>query len=1194
MYLKKIEIQGFKSFANKTVMEFRDGITGIVGPNGSGKSNVSDAVRWVLGEMSARQLRGGNMQDVIFAGTAMRKQQGFAYVALTLDNGDHSLAVDFDEVKVSRRLYRSGESEYMINDSICRLKDIAELFYDTGIGKEGYSIIGQGQIDQILSSKPEDRRELFDEAAGITKFKRSKAQTQKKLDAEHANLIRITDILSELEKQIGPLEKQSESAREYFRLRELQRRYELNYFLLQSDELTVQLSELDGRMSLTQGDLNDANAEAADFKSKYESIETEASALDARIASCREEIAASDLETGDLKGRINVLSEQINTEHVNTEHITRRLETIAEESADKDRSLTDYRMQLEELTAHAEDKKSGSAESETRLRETEQLIAELEKTQSETNARWRAVINERGEEVANGRKLDAQLEQLQIRSSEIAGRILKSETDAGSLHSQYEEEKAHAESLKQQLEELSDKSRKAQSDCEIADQKLKSASDALDEVRNRYQSVKSRLDALKNIAERYEGYGSATRKVMELKKRGVHGALADLISTDKKYETAIETALGGRIQNVVTDTQETARDIIEYLKTNKLGRVTFLPLSAVRSKKKTDFAGADAEPGVIGTAASLVKCSREYDELAESLLGYILVADDADHAIAISKKYHHSYHIVTLDGEYLAPGGAISGGAFKNASNLLGRRREIEELEKEAVTRLSDMEEAAHELDEARNELSGCARILEECRKREQEIYLESGTCKVTLETLKTRIDEYSGSAETMNAEMQTVSGQIEQTREEKKAGDERIAGIDAEKEKLDDELVELDTKLEEARTQQQTISETISQLHEGMAENAQKLIAVQDNISRLETELRELAEEKETLTADETEAQRHIEQIQDEIKKNQEKIASNESRAGELQKKLQEAVDSHSAAVSRQKLYFEKRDALSERISALDKDLFRMQSRREKLEEQLDSQVSYIWNEYELTAQTAQEYRDDELTDAAKVRKQAEEVKSEIRKLGDINPQAIEQYREVSERYELMKTQHSDITKAEAQLRDIIRELEEGMRRQFAEQFALIQKEFDRVFKDLFEGGETSLELEEPEEGEDILDAGIIINAQPPGKKLQNMLQLSGGEKALTAIALIFAIQSLHPSPFALLDEIEAALDESNVDRFAHYLHKLSGTTQFIVITHRRGTMTAADRLYGITMQEKGVSTLVSVNLIEDELNNDDTEKVF
>ncbi len=1185
MYLKKIEIQGFKSFANKTVMEFQNGITAIVGPNGSGKSNVSDAVRWVLGEMSAKQLCGGNMQDVIFAGTAMRKQQGFAYVALTLDNGDHSLAVDFDEVKVSRRLYRSGESEYMINDSICRLKDIAELFYDTGIGKEGYSIIGQGQIDQILSSKPEDRRELFDEAAGITKFKRSKLQTQKKLDAEHADLIRITDILSELEKQIGPLEKQSESAREYFRLRELQRRYELNYFLLQSDELTQQLSELDGNMSVTQSDLSDVNAEAAELKGKYESVEAEAAALDARIAGCRETIAASDLETGDLKGRINVLNEQINTEHVNTEHITRRLETIGEESADAARSLDDYRAQLERLTAHEQDKESGSQEYETRLEQTEQLIAQLEKKQSETNARWLAAVNDRGEEVANGRKLDALLEQLQIRSSEIAGRILKSETDAGSLHTQYEEETAHAESLKSQLQELEDKSRAAQSDCESADQRVKTASEALDEARSGYQSVKSRLDALKNIAERYEGYGSATRRVMELRRRGVHGALADLISTDKKYETAIETALGGRIQNVVTDTQETARDIIEYLKDNKLGRVTFLPLSAVRSKKKTDFAGADAEPGVIGTAASLVRCDKKYTELAESLLGYILVADDADHAIALSKKYHHSHHIVTLDGEYLAPGGAISGGAFKNASNLLGRRREIEELEKDAGARLSDMEEAAHRLEEARGELSGCAQILESCKKREQEIYLESGTCRVTIQTLQARIDEYSGSAETMNVEMQTVSGQIEQTRGQKKASDEKIAGIDSEKDRLDDELIELDAKLEEARGQRQEISDTIAQLREGMAENAQKLVAVRDNISRLETELSELTREKAALTADEAEAEQHIERIRSEIGQIQEQIAANESRAGELQAELQEATDSHSAAVTRQKQYFEQRDALSERIAALDKDLFRMQSRREKLEEQLDSQVSYIWNEYELTAQTAQEYRDEQLQDATKVKKQAEAVRSEIRKLGDINPQAIEQYREVSERYELMKTQHSDITKAEAQLRDIIKDLEDGMRRQFAAQFELIQKEFDRVFKDLFEGGETSLVLEEPEEGEDILDAGIIINAQPPGKKLQNMLQLSGGEKALTAIALIFAIQSLHPSPFALLDEIEAALDESNVNRFAHYLHRLSGTTQFIVITHRRGTMVAADRLYGITMQEKGVSTLVSVNLIEDEL---------
>ncbi len=626
MYLKKIEIQGFKSFANKTVMEFQDGITGIVGPNGSGKSNVSDAVRWVLGEMSAKQLRGGNMQDVIFSGTEMRKPQGFAYVALTLDNSDHCLPVDFDEVKVSRRLYRSGESEYMINDSICRLKDISTLFFDTGIGKDGYSIIGQGQIDQILSSKPDDRRELFDEAAGITKFKNRKLLTQKNLDAEHANLVRITDILSELEKQIGPLEKQSESAREYFRLRELQRKYDLNYFLLQSDALGGQLAELEGNINITQSDLEDAGTRAAQLKEKYESIENEVSALDKQVSECREAISAADLQTGDLKGQINVLVEQINTENVNTGHIKGRLEAIDAESSEAGSSLREYETQLEELTSCEQKSRSGFDESESDLTETNELIQELEKHQSETNARWLELVNARGEAVAESRRLDAMLEQLQIRTGEIAARILKSETDAESLHRQYEEEKAHSEQLETGLRELKDKSDSAQADCEIAQKAVKEASEKLEKARDGYQATKSRLDALKNIAERYEGYGSATRRVMEYRRKGVHGVVADLISTDKKYETAIETALGGRIQNIVTDTQETARDIIEYLKSNKLGRVTFLPLSAVRSARKTDFAGADREPGIIGTAASLVRCRDEYRTLADSLLGGVLVA----------------------------------------------------------------------------------------------------------------------------------------------------------------------------------------------------------------------------------------------------------------------------------------------------------------------------------------------------------------------------------------------------------------------------------------------------------------------------------------------------------------------------------------------------------------------------------------
>ncbi len=504
---------------------------------------------------------------------------------------------------------------------------------------------------------------------------------------------------------------------------------------------------------------------------------------------------------------------------------------------------------------------------------------------------------------------------------------------------------------------------------------------------------------------------------------------------------------------------------------------------------------------------------------------------------------------MTLDGEYLAPGGSISGGAFKNSSNLLGRRREIEELEKNAGAGLAAMDEAAGELERARSELSAYIDELESCRSQEQQMHLESSTCNVTLETLKARIEEYSGSAGSMNAEMQTVSEQTGQIKRQKEEAQERIAETDREKERLDDELVELDTKLEQARTRQQELNESISQLHAGIAENAQKLVSVRENIDRINIQLDTLSDERDRLVHDEAEAAEHIKSIQADMEETRRMITEGEQKTAELQIALEEALDRRTAMAGRQKQYFEQRD------------------------------------EYEMTAQTAADFRDGELSDAGSVRKQAESVKSEIRKLGDINPQAIEQYREVSERYELMKTQHADITKAEEQLKGIIKELDDGMRRQFTEQFGLIRREFDRIFKDLFGGGVTSLELEEPEEGEDILDAGIIISVQPPGKKLQNMMQLSGGEKALTAIALIFAIQSLHPSPFALLDEIEAALDESNVDRFAHYLHRLAGTTQFIVITHRRGTMVAADRLYGITMQEKGVSTLVSVNLIEDEL---------
>ena len=655
-----------------------------------------------------------------------------------------------------------------------------------------------------------------------------------------------------------------------------------------------------------------------------------------------------------------------------------------------------------------------------------------------------------------------------------------------------------------------------------------------------------------------------------------------MITTEKEYETAIETALGGSIQNVVTDSEETAKRLIEYLKKNRYGRATFLPLTSVKMKGGFNQDGILREPGVVGLAHQLVHTDSLYQELIRYLLGRVVVADNIDHAIALARKYQHSLRIVTLEGELLAPGGSMTGGAFKNSSNLLGRKREIEELEQACEKTQKASESLEKELDQAERTLAGIRKAAERTREEKEEASLGQNTVKMNIAQLESRRAEIRESAVDLVEEHRQLE---DQARELKKNYDTLLAdveGLEAKNSQVNRQIEGLQAELEQGRTGREERLKELSSIQLEMANYRQKAAFIQENIGRIREELEGLLQEKETISQGRGGSDLAIQQKLLEIHKMREEIAQAERQMGEFSTQIQEENRLKEEKGRSQKELFEKREAVTERISGLDKDLFRIQSQKEKLEEKLDSQVNYIWNEYGLTYSTAEKLRDPEFTSLSEVKKETEQLKSSIKGLGSVNVNAIEDYKEVSERYEFLKTQHQDLIQAEEALVKIIEELDVGMRRQFEEQFAKIRQEFDAVFKELFGGGRGNLELMEDE---DILEAGIQIISQPPGKKLQNMMQLSGGEKALTAIALLFAIQNLKPSPFCLLDEIEAALDDSNVDRFAGYLHKLTENTQFIVITHRRGTMVASDRLYGITMQEKGVSALVSVNLIEAEL---------
>lgn len=1187
MYLKKIEVQGFKSFANKTVFEFNDGVTGIVGPNGSGKSNVSDAVRWVLGEQSAKQLRGGNMQDVIFAGTQLRKPQGFAYVALTLDNSDHQIALDFDEVVVSRRLFRSGESEYMLNGSQCRLKDIHELFYDTGIGKDGYSIIGQGQIDKILSSKPEDRRELFDEAVGITKYKRRKMLTQKKLENEHQNLVRIADIIKELETRVGPLEKQSETAREYLRLRDELRKYDVNLFLRDNSSLSGEIREIDNNYEILTADLDSANEESDKLKEQYEDLEKLIEELDASITDTKDKIAEANIEVGDMNGKINVLNEQINTDKANAEHISNRLAVIETEIESRQQALNAYSEQEKEKNAAYEDAGKNQAEAEKALAETDAIIQNLEKTIEDSQSGVISALNERAQINANSEAMSATLEQLQLRKSEFAQKILKSKSDVATVQGQYDAESKKLEEINVQIDSIDEKGRRLLDEYEEAEAKVGKLSADLSESQGKVQSVGAKLESLRNIAERYEGYGNSVKRVMEQgeKTGGVHGVVADLIKVDKEYETAIETALGGKIQNVVTDDEATAKKLIGFLKEQKLGRATFLPLTAMNEREWNPGSVLD-EKGVVGLASKLVKADPVYGGMINHLLGKTIVLDSIDDAIALQKRHGYEYHVVTREGEYLAPGGSISGGAFKNNSNLLGRKREIEELTEALANAEQAVKDCEDKLASGRADLKNRMDEIQKTREEKQEVLLQKNTIETGMSAIRERLDEFTGSSVDMERELESIENQINKMTDQRTRWQDDITGLDSRQENLSELIVTSTADLESGRAEREILAENYSKAQVVTAGFEQQLEFIRENINRVTEEINGFTTEKESLSAGTVSSEEGIADKQKQIAELETQIETRKAGFDSLETLLRETLEKKDQKSGEQKKYFEKRDAISERINELDKDIFRLQNRREKCTEKLDGIISYMWNEYEITIETAEAYRDDDLGETAEMRRQVSGYKNDIKALGPVNVNAIEEYKEVSERYELMRTQHDDIVKAEEQLQNIINELDAGMRKQFEENFAKIQVEFDKVFRELFGGGVGKLELEMDEET-DLLDAGIRIIAQPPGKKLQNMMQLSGGEKSLTAICLLFAIQNLKPSPFALLDEIEASLDDSNVDRFAHYLKRLCKNTQFIVITHRRGTMICADRLYGITMQEKGVSTLVSVNLIEDKLDN-------
>ena len=1185
MYLKSIEVHGFKSFANKILFDFHNGITGIVGPNGSGKSNVADAVRWVLGEQRAKQLRGASMQDVIFSGTESRRPLSYAYVAITLDNGDRQLNVDYNEVTVARRVYRSGESEYLINGTACRLKDVNELFYDTGIGKEGYSIIGQGQIERILSGKPEERRELFDEAAGIVKYKRRKATAQKKLEDERQNLVRVNDILAELEKQVGPLERQAEKAKTYLKNKEQLKVYDVNMFLMDMEHAKEQTNDLQEKIQIVDQDLKESNHSYASIKSEYEQMERDMETADGALESLREELGNTTVLKGKLEGQLNVLREQIHAAQQSEEHFKVRQQEIVserEQRLEQQAGFLEQKTQVDHLLKSMEEQKSSVM---AHYQEIQEEIARCSRGMEDGKNEMIELLNNKASIKARQQRYDTMQEQINIRKAQLSKRFLEQKSEEEELQFSVEECKRKYEKAKGLYLDLLEQEQELEQKNQQCQERQEETKKALEEGTAFYHRERSRLESLVNIAERYDGYGNSIRRVMEKKETepGLLGVVADLIQVEKQYEIAIETALGASIQNIVTTDEATAKNMIGYLKKNRFGRATFLPLTSVGRRVPQANQAALKEPGVIGIGSELVSAREQFAGLKSHLLGRTYVVDTIDHALALARKYQYSLRIVTLEGESLSPGGSMTGGAFKNTSNLLGRKREIEELEKTVQKLQEVIEKQKQQLEEIRTARELLKEDAKQIREALKEAMLDQNTEKMNLDRAIEQKEQNDSQYSGLRAESRELEYQLREIGESRSMILEDLQAADQREKEIEEENRSFQEILERQNRLAKESQSSVSQVQLEEANLMQKADFLKQNLSRIQGELKKLEADLEAAKREKDDSKEDAAKKQRDIEEISRTIQSSDAEYSRLEQQIAQGQKQREELSQKYRGFFQKQEELSRRINDLDKELYRLNSQKEKLQENVESQSSYMWEEYELTLHNAMELRNQEYDNPAELKKLIAEIKDAIRKLGDVNVNAIEDYRSLSERYLFMKTQHDDLVEAEKTLLDIIEELDAGMRRQFMEKFTQIQTEFNKVFKELFGGGKGTLELVEDE---DILECGIRIIAQPPGKKLQNMMQMSGGEKSLTAISLLFAIQNLKPSPFCLLDEIEAALDDSNVGRFANYLHKLTQNTQFIVITHRRGTMAAADRLYGITMQEKGVSTLVSVNLIEEDLD--------
>ena len=1180
MYLKRLELQGFKSFADKTILELMPGITTVIGPNGSGKSNISDAIRWVLGEQSMKSLRGTKSMDIIFAGTQNRKSLGFAEASLVFDNSDGALPIEYTEVTVTRKIYRSGETGYFINKVPCRLKDVLELFMDTGIGKDGYSIIGQGKIDEILSNKSEDRRHIFEEAAGIVKYRTRKQESEKKLEHTKLNLLRINDILTEIEGNLEPLQIQADKAKKYLNLREELKSIEIGLFVYNIEKYKQELEKVVQDIDIMQTQCNDEEGRLERIKILKEELKSSIDEITETIENMSNIGFESQKQIEQLNSDINVAKTRIAN---NNENNDRYLKEIDEQNA----KIQELKEEIEQKEAKKDNLKQNKEKFEKELNEKQEELDKLTEKLSSKELEIEGYKHTVEENTDKKYELQSEINAQNINYQNFEKRQVQIKQEMQSTISELDSTRLNKEDIAKQFNEIENKKNKAQNSLnevakqrEEANQKIKSFESNINILSSEMRIKESRLKFLIETEKEKEGYIKSVKSLLKdcenIKElgKGMNGVLANIIEVPDELQTAIEMCLGASLQNIVTETETDAKRLVEHLRKNNLGRASFLPISSVKGRKLDKIKGN--ESGVVGIASDLVKYNKKYEQIILNLLGRTVIVDNMDTAIRVAKQNDYTFRIVTTEGDLINPSGAITGGSVaKKTVNILGRSKEIEKLEKEVNELKVKIKKLEDEKQEYEESIEGILELSANLEKELQEIDITYATEKQKvisineniekLEKRLNRLKEEQANLEKQKEEAVSTKGdlQVEINKIVEKNGElSKIINEFAELNKDDQKYIDdLNFDITNLKISVSSFDESEASIQEIQERIKQELENAHTSIENKNAQIEQIKKDNENLEKSIQEILQKIEEVKESVNSSSSKIEELKNERAQKSEKLSKQEDELTAKFKV--------------IEDLKGQLVKLDVKKTKIDEDINGIINKMWEEYELTPNNAEQYQKPE--NVTLTQKRVNSLRNEIRELGSVNVDSIEEYKNLKDRYDFMSEQRLDLENTMSKLRKVISDMTQIMKEQFKEKFKVINKNFGEVFAELFGGGKAELTLEDEE---NILECGIEITVQPPGKKLQNMMLLSGGEKAFTAIALLFAILKINPAPFCVLDEIEAALDDVNVFRYADYLKKFTEHTQFLVITHRKGTMEAADSVYGVTMEESGISKLLSMKL--------------